>query len=111
MVCDVGRQRKASEVGVLVLAALADAERHGYAIIGEIRSMSGGRTSIGTGTLYGTLERLQDDGCIEASREETVEGRLRRYYRITDHGRGVLADEVAHQEQWVVATRARLAGA
>jgi DNA-binding PadR family transcriptional regulator len=105
------RARPTGEVTALVLAALADRDRHGYAILEEVRAMSGGRVSLGTGTLYGALERLTEQGWIEVSSEQVVEGRLRRSYRITGNGRAVLADEISRQEQWVSAARARLAGA
>lgn len=105
------RARPTGEVTALVLAALADRDRHGYAILEEVRAMSGGRVSLGTGTLYGALERLSEQGVIEVASEQVVEGRLRRSYRITGVGRTVLADEIAHHEQWLGAARARLAGA
>jgi DNA-binding PadR family transcriptional regulator len=74
----------------LVLAALAEGPQHGYGLI----AATGGRMR--TGTLYAALDRLRADALIEIDREEIVNSRLRRYYRIT--GAGAL---------WLTAERAR----
>ncbi|MEX0847551.1 MAG: PadR family transcriptional regulator [Ilumatobacteraceae bacterium] len=99
------------EVPTLILSALADADRHGYAIVAEVRAITGGAVSLGTGTLYGALERLVDAGQVVVAGEETVSGRLRRYYRLTGAGREALVREVDRQEQLASAVRVRLAGA
>ncbi len=93
------------------MAVLADGDLHGYAILSEVRDLSDGRVRLGTGTLYGALERLQDNGCVAAVGAEVVDGRERRYYRLTDHGRGALASELERREQLLNAARHRLAGA
>lgn len=98
------------EVATLILSALADDDRHGYAIVTEVRAITDGRVTLGTGTLYGALERLLDSGHVVIAAEETVAGRLRRYYRLTSHGREALHAEVARQEQLTAAVRLRLAG-
>jgi PadR family transcriptional regulator len=59
-----------------VLAALLDGPLHGYAISSRAAELSGGDVKLTAGTLYGALDR-----------EETVDGRLRRYYRLTTGGR------------------------
>lgn len=99
------------EATYLILTALADGERHGYGILREVEEISDGRVRLGTGTLYGALERLQHDGLVEATRDEIVEGRARRYYRITGEGRRALRDEVEHLAANVAAARLRLGGA
>jgi PadR family transcriptional regulator, regulatory protein PadR len=76
-----------------VLTALAGGPRHGYGIVGEVGELSGGRVQLKIGSLYGVLDRLAAEGLIEADREEAHDGRLRRYYRLTRDGRGVLAEE------------------
>ncbi|MGW4027623.1 PadR family transcriptional regulator, partial [Streptomyces sp. NPDC005009] len=68
--------------------------RHGYALAQEVVEISQGRVRLRTGTLYGALERLQAEGLVEQFSEERVEGRLRRTYTLTSHGRQALADEV-----------------
>jgi PadR family transcriptional regulator, regulatory protein PadR len=77
----------------LVLTALADEPRHGYGIVQEVAELSDGRVRLKVGTLYGVLDRLAEDGQITLDREEAHQGRLRRYYRLTDAGARVLAAE------------------
>ncbi len=77
----------------LVLAALAGGQKHGYAIIQEVESLSGGHTVLRPGSLYATLDRLAREGYIEKAGEEVVEGRLRRYYRLSKQGTRLLAAE------------------
>ncbi len=79
----------------LILAALAPQPLHGYAIIGEVADLSGGRLALRPGTLYGALDRLADEGLLESDREEVVDGRMRRYYRLTDAGAALLEREAA----------------
>ncbi len=76
-----------TEQAYLVLLALSGEPRHGYAVIQEVRDLSGGRTRLGAGTLYGNLDRLVGAGLVEPTGEEVVDGRLRRYYRATEGGR------------------------
>jgi len=93
----------------LILAALAPRPLHGYAIIGEVAELSGGRLSLRPGTLYGALDRLADEELLEPDREEVVDGRLRRYYRLTDKGAGLLEHEAARLQRNADAARQRLA--
>ncbi len=92
----------------LVLAALADGRKHGYAIIAEAASISDGRVQLKAGTLYTALERLEADGLIEKAGDEVVEGRLRRYYELTSEGASLLADDAARQQRNAAAATARL---
>ncbi len=98
------------ETTYLILTALASGERHGYGIVQEVQAISEGRVRLGTGSLYGALERLLGEGLIEATREEVVDGRTRRYYRLSGTGRNALVDEVLRLEANVTAARTRLAG-
>jgi len=91
-----------------VLTALADGPRHGYGIVGEVAELSGGRVKLKIGSLYGVLERLAAEGLIEPDREEAHEGRLRRYYRLTEDGRGVLAEEAEFRAATARVVRVRL---
>jgi DNA-binding PadR family transcriptional regulator len=81
------------EPSFLVLAALAGGQKHGYAIIQEVETLSGGHTVLRPGSLYTTLDRLAHEGYIEVAGEEVVEGRLRRYYRLSSQGTRLLAVE------------------
>jgi DNA-binding PadR family transcriptional regulator len=93
----------------LILAALAAGPLHGYGIIQQVSALSDGRLTLRPGTLYGALDRLVDQGLAELDREEIVAGRLRRYYRITETGTGVLAAEAEHLERIAGAARQRIA--
>jgi DNA-binding PadR family transcriptional regulator len=81
------------ETSFLILTALAGASLHGYGIITDVAQISGGRVQLKAGTLYAALDRLAADGLIEPDREEIVDNRLRRYYRITRKGAERLAEE------------------
>ena len=77
----------------LILTALASEPMHGYRVIQEVVALSDGRVTLRPSTLYGALERLEEQGFVVADREEVVDGRLRRYYRLTDEGAGFLDAE------------------
>ncbi|MFJ3304679.1 PadR family transcriptional regulator [Streptomyces sp. NPDC086549] len=81
------------EPTLLLLTALADAPRHGYALMQEIEKISGGRVRLRAGTLYGALDRLLKEGLVRVEREEIVDSRLRRTYALTDAGSVRLAAE------------------
>ncbi|HEV3361364.1 MAG TPA: helix-turn-helix transcriptional regulator [Pseudonocardiaceae bacterium] len=87
--------RALSEQVFLVLTALADTPQHGYGIVQSVQELSEGRTRLRVGTLYGVLDRLVADGWAEPDREEIHQGRLRRYYRLTNAGIAVLTQETA----------------
>ncbi|MEV6347452.1 PadR family transcriptional regulator [Actinoplanes sp. NPDC051851] len=77
----------------LILAALAARPLHGYGIIQAVDGLSEGQVKLRSGTLYGALDRLDQQGLIAVDREEPVDGRLRRYYRLSDAGAAALAGE------------------
>ena len=83
-----------NEPTFLILTVLASGPKHGYAMMREVEKASQGRVTIRAGTLYTLLDRLNDEGLITLDREELVNSRLRRYYRITSAGATRLADEV-----------------
>lgn len=86
-------ERPLQEPTLLLLTALADAPRHGYALIQEVAAISGGRVRLRAGTLYGALDRLLGQGIVRVEREEIVDSRLRRTYALTDAGYTLLAAE------------------
>jgi DNA-binding PadR family transcriptional regulator len=88
-----------SEPSYFILAALLDGPLHGYGIIKKTATLSGGRVRLAAGTLYGALDRLAEQGLVLADHQEVVEGRTRRYYRLTDHGVHALQGEAARMEQ------------
>jgi DNA-binding PadR family transcriptional regulator len=101
-----------TEATFFILLSLAPAPQHGYAIMKEVESLSGGRISFSTGTLYGALKRLFDQGWIvRIENPEAVEsGRPRKEYELTELGRRVLSAEAARLESLVAASRLRLRG-
>ena len=91
-----------------ILTVLAAGRRHGYEIMREASEASEGGVELKVTTLYAALERLEREGLIVTDGEEVVNGRARRYYRITDAGSGRLAQEVEVLERSVRAARERL---
>lgn len=75
------------------LAVLLEGRAHGYAILERVGEMTKGRVSLTAGTLYGTLDRLVDEGLIERAGAEIVRGRARQYFEITEKGSGAVQAE------------------
>lgn len=76
-----------------VLLALADGEKHGYAIMQEVEGLTEGKVQMGPGTLYGSIKRMLAAGLIEESDDRpdpALDDERRRYYRQTGLGRMVL---------------------
>jgi len=92
----------------LVLTALAAEPQHGYAVIEDVRRITDGRVTLRAGTLYAVLDRLRGDGLIEVEREEVVQSRLRRYYRLTGAGEQSLAAESARLRAQAAMAEGRL---
>jgi DNA-binding PadR family transcriptional regulator len=82
--------------GLHVLLALADGDRHGYAIKQEVERLTAGDVRLGPGTLYEAIQRLEQRGLIAESgeRPDTDDRADRRYYRLTPAGRAVLKAEL-----------------
>ena len=92
-----------------VLVALADGDRHGYAIIKDVSALTSGGVELGTGTLYGIIKRLLAEGlAVESPRRPSPDDDddRRIYYRLTPFGRRVVAAEMARLEKMVLAARA-----
>ena len=93
-----------------ILLSLADADRHGYAIMQEIEERTGGAVRIGPGTLYGAIRRLHEDGLIEElDGDGDGSDERRRYYRLTPLGKRVLAAETERMAALVAFSRSRTA--
>ena len=92
-----------------VLLALADAERHGYAIMEHVTQTTDGQVKMGPGTLYGTIKRLLQSKLIEESDERPdpeLDDERRRYYRLTELGLGVMKAEARRYDRLVKVARA-----
>ena len=93
-----------------VLASLLDGPLHGYGVIKRAAELSHGRVRIRAGTLYGALDRLIEEGWVAFDGEEVVDGRLRRYYRLTGAGEAALLAEADRLRQAADIVQTRRAG-
>jgi DNA-binding PadR family transcriptional regulator len=93
-----------------VLLALAGEDLHGYAILKDVELRTDGEVKLSTGTLYGIIKRLLNDGLIIERRERPSaanDDERRRYYRLTGKGREVAATEAERLEKVVALARSR----
>jgi len=88
---------------MIVLAALAGAPAHGYAVIQEIRRRSGGAFDLPEGTVYPALHRLEQQGLLASRWTRSESGRERRVYALTRSGRRALADHHAVWQRFAAA--------
>jgi len=87
-----------------ILLALADGEKHGYAIMQEVETRTNGAMHLGPGTLYGSIQRMLKDGLLAKApdRAEPAQGEeRRRYYRLTGFGQRVMVAEAQRLEHLV----------
>jgi DNA-binding PadR family transcriptional regulator len=79
-----------------ILLALADGEKHGYAIMKDVEAQTSGHLKMGPGTLYGSIKRMLAAGLVEETDERpdpALDDERRRYYRITSQGWAVVESE------------------
>ena len=92
-----------------ILIALADGERHGYAIIQEVAARTGGAVRLGAGTLYRSIQRMLEQGLIEETEDRPapeLDDERRRYYEITRFGAAVARAEARRLAQLMKLARA-----
>ena len=92
-----------------ILLAVADQDRHGYAIIQDVSERTGGKVRIGAGTLYRSIQRMQQKGLIVETRDRPspeLDDERRRYYRITPFGKSVAQAETERLAGMVEMARA-----
>ena len=90
------RGKPLSPVSHHILLALAERDRHGYAIRRAVHKASGGAVRLGPGTLYAALRRLEDTGLVGESAwrpDPDLDDERRRYYQLTPAGREALLEE------------------
>jgi DNA-binding PadR family transcriptional regulator len=97
-----------TEPVLLILLSLATQPRHGYAILRDTEEISNGRVRLSTGTLYGALRRLLEQGWIERFKDEDT-SRGKQAYRLTPLGRRNLQMEVNRLTQLTRAAALRVA--
>jgi DNA-binding PadR family transcriptional regulator len=93
-----------------ILLALADGEKHGYAVMREVETMTDGEVTMGPGTLYGAVKKMLTVGLIEETEQRPdpeIDDERRRYYRVTGLGAAVLAAETARLERLVETAHAK----
>jgi DNA-binding PadR family transcriptional regulator len=92
-----------------ILLALADGERHGYAIIQDVEERTSGELRMSAGTLYRSIARMVEQGLIaETTKRRTrAEDERRRYYKLTAFGTAVARAELARLAEFVKHARAR----
>jgi DNA-binding PadR family transcriptional regulator len=93
-----------------ILLALAEGERHGYAIAQAVEAATDGMVRMGPGTLYGSIGRMVSSGLIEETgrgRSRTMDDERRRFYRATTLGRRVLEAETERLARVVAIARAK----
>ena len=105
---DVHAQLPLPEATFHILVALADGERHGYAIMQDVAARTDGQLKLSPGTLYRSIQRLLDQGLIVelASRPARHDDERRRYYRLTPFGREVAKAEARRLTQMLRLARA-----
>ncbi|MGE0815385.1 MAG: PadR family transcriptional regulator [Vicinamibacterales bacterium] len=94
-----------------VLVALADGEKHGYAIIKEVARRTDGKVRLRAATLYAALRRFVDDGLIRETVERpdpSLDDERRRYYQLTDRGRAVAVAEARRMAETLAQARLKL---
>ena len=93
-----------------ILLALADGDLHGYGIMRRVEEQTNGRTRLGPGTLYGSIQAILEEGFIEeVDRGPDQEGgdERRRYYRLTSSGRKLARSEADRLADVLRVARAR----
>jgi DNA-binding PadR family transcriptional regulator len=104
---DVVDIKPLSEPVLLILMSLASQPRHGYALLKDIEVLSGGRVRLSTGTLYGALRRLLEEGWIERFEQEDT-SREKQAYRLTAAGHKQFGQELDRLKQLTHAAAVRL---
>jgi len=96
----------------LILLSLSPGPKHGYAILKAVENLSEGRVKLSTGTLYGAIERLLDQGWIRRVEDPVPSGasRKRKAYDLTELGRKVLNAEIARLRKLVSVAARQTAG-
>jgi DNA-binding PadR family transcriptional regulator len=99
-----------TESTYFILLSLSAKPKHGYAIMKDVQALSENRVILSTGTLYGALKRLLDQGWIVRSADPDPDdtARDRKVYTLSEHGRRVLKAEIARLQKLLVAAELRV---
>lgn len=88
-----------------ILTALTGGAEHGYALLESVDRLSSGTVTLKVPTLYAALDRLVKEGYVEPDHEEIVNGRTRKYFRLTEDGASALKQEIQRMEDSAAAAR------
>ena len=101
-----------TETSFLILLSMVKGPIHGYAIMKDVQRLSYERISLSTGTLYGALKRMVEQGWIEPAElaGKRINGRARKGYRLTDFWQALLKAELARLQSLIQAVRMRVSG-
>ena len=109
---EVKNSQPMTETTYFILLSLAPGPGHGYAIMKDVQKLSQGRVTLSTGTLYGALKRLLEQGWIERVDDPAAaeNGRERKAYRMTNLGQAALDGEVERLNALLAAAGQRVVG-
>jgi DNA-binding PadR family transcriptional regulator len=96
-----------SEPVLLIMTSLASDAKHGYALLKDVETLSDGRVQLSTGTLYGAIRRLLEDGWIERF-DQPDTSRDKQAYRLTTKGKAQLHYEISRLRHLLHSATARL---
>jgi DNA-binding PadR family transcriptional regulator len=97
-----------TEMEFFILLSISSGPQHGYPMLKIVSSLSAGRISLGTGTLYGALKRMLENGWIlrrEEKESKSESGRIRKLYALTPRGKDLLQGETRRLKSLVQAAR------
>jgi DNA-binding PadR family transcriptional regulator len=99
-----------TESTYFILLSLSPKPKHGYAIMKDVQELSESRVTLSTGTLYGALKRLLDQGWIVRMEDVNAKGNIRdrKVYKLSQHGHLVLKEEIARLNKLLMAAGQRL---
>jgi DNA-binding PadR family transcriptional regulator len=100
-----------TEATYFILLSLSPKPKHGYAIMKDVKVLSENRVVLSTGTLYGALKRLLDQAWIIRLDDDNPQGsvRDRKVYKLSEHGRRILEEEIARLQKLLIAAKQHLA--
>jgi len=99
-----------TETTYFILLSLSPQPKHGYAIMKDVRHLSEERVILSTGTLYGALKRLLDQGWIVRLEDVNAKGNIRdrKVYKVTDRGHQILKEETTRLQKLLMVAERRV---
>lgn len=107
---EINNQLPLTESTFYILLSLTPNKKHGYAIMKDVEIISEGQVTLSTGTLYGALKRLLDNGWIERIETKSINQRERKAYQLTDLGERIVSAETDRLQSLASLAQSRLQG-